>query len=203
MQEVMLSLVDDYGYAAITFLIWVENVFPPIPSEAVLLFAGFLTTHSALSPWGMVGFATLGSVLGALVLYAAGRWIGKERLCRLAAGKAGRLLHLSGEDIEKANRWFARYETKAVLFGRCIPIVRSLISIPAGISGMRIVPFLIYTVLGSTAWNTLLVWMGRFAGAAWQQSLQYLGWYTRAAAAVLAAACALGVYFFLKKRKQP
>ena len=201
MQETMLALMGDYGYEGIAFLIWLENVFPPIPSEVVLLFGGFLTTRTALTPWGVILFATIGSTLGAAVLYGLGRIIGKEKIKRLFAGRMGKILHLSPDDADKADIWFAKYESKAVFFCRCLPIVRSLISIPAGIAGMRALPFFALTIAGSAVWNTVLVWLGRFAGAAWEQTLQYLGWYSKAALAVMVIAAVAAVWLRLKKRK--
>ena len=120
MQESMLALIDGYGYAGIAFLIWLENVFPPIPSEVVLLFGGFLTTRTSLAPWGVIFFATVGSTLGAAVLYAIGRIIGKQKIKALLAGRTGKILHLSSEDVDKAETWFIKYESKAVFFCRCL-----------------------------------------------------------------------------------
>ena len=201
MQESMLALIDGYGYAGIAFLIWLENVFPPIPSEVVLLFGGFLTTRTSLAPWGVIFFATVGSTLGAAVLYAIGRIIGKQKIKALLAGRTGKILHLSSEDVDKAETWFIKYESKAVFFCRCLPIVRSLISIPAGIAGMRALPFFAFTIAGSAVWNIVLVWLGRFAGAAWEQTLQYLGWYSKAALLGMAIAAVVVVWIFMKKRK--
>ena len=161
MQEWMLSFVDSFGYFGIFFLIFIENVFPPIPSEAVLLFAGALTLTTSLNVPGTILAATLGSLAGAVVLYALGRIFQAERLKKLFAGKFGKVTRLKPEHVEKAERWFLRYEAKAVLICRCIPIVRSIISVPAGFAKMPLPKFLILTALGSAVWNTVLVLAAR------------------------------------------
>ena len=181
MQEWMLSFVDQFGYFGIFFLIFIENVFPPIPSEAVLLFGGALTVSTEMNIPGTIVAATLGSLIGAIVLYALGYIFQAERLKRLFAGKFGKVTHLKPEHVEKAEQWFLRYEGKAVLICRCVPIVRSLISIPAGMAGMRLVPFFLYTAAGSTVWNILLVGLGAAAGQSWP----------RVAAAIASASAAL------------
>ena len=137
--------MNDFGYLGIMFLIAIENIFPPIPSEVILTFGGFMTTYSELTILGIIIFSTIGAVIGALVLYLVGRILKKERLMALASGKVGKALRFKKEDIEKADKWFTEKGTKAVFFCRCIPIVRSLISIPAGMNGMKIPTFLLYT----------------------------------------------------------
>ena len=129
MQDWMLSFVNDYGYLGILFLIFIENVFPPIPSEAVLLFGGALTIKTSMNIPATILVATAGSVAGAIVLYALGRVFQAERLKKLLEGKFGRITHLRPDHVEKAQQWFIRYEGKAVLICRCIPIVCVTISI--------------------------------------------------------------------------
>ena len=166
MQELIISLIEQYGYAGIFFLIALENLIPPIPSEVILTFGGFLTLGTGLGVPGVIAAATLGSLAGAAVLYGAGLLLSKERLKKIAAGRAGRLLGLQAEDVEKADAWFRRTGTKAVFFCRCVPVVRSLISIPAGMSRMRLPQFFLYTAAGSLIWNLLLVSLGAFMGEA-------------------------------------
>lgn len=124
MQAAIIELVEQYGYAAVALLILIENVFPPIPSEIVLAFGGFLTVQTQMSPWLVIVFATVGSVAGAAVLYLVGWLIPKQRLEQLFAGKTGRVLRLKAEDVGRAEHWFRRYEQRAVLFCRCVPVVR-------------------------------------------------------------------------------
>ncbi len=167
MENLVIQLVDQFGYWGVVLLIAVENLFPPIPSEVILTFGGFLTTCTSLRPAGVVLAATAGSVAGALALYGVGRLLAPERLEALLRGRAGRLLRLEADDVAKASAWFAAHGAPSVFYCRCVPIVRSLISIPAGMAGMRLLPFLALTTAGSTLWNILLVGAGALAGQSW------------------------------------
>ena len=202
MQEWMLSFVDSFGYFGIFFLIFIENVFPPIPSEAVLLFAGALTLTTSLNVPGTILVATLGSLAGAVVLYALGRIFQAERLKRLFAGKFGKVTRLKPEHVEKAERWFLRYEAKAVLICRCIPIVRSIISVPAGFAKMPLPKFLILTALGSAVWNTVLVSVGAALGSAWESAMPYLDKYTYIMIAIMAVLAVAFVIFYIVRRRR-
>lgn len=201
MQEIMIDMINSFGYVGIALLILIENIFPPVPSEVVLLFGGFATTKTDMNIFGVIIAATCGSVLGATILYYSGYGFGKERLKRLFSGKLGRILHFEPSDIDKAERQFVRFGGKAVIICRCIPIVRSIISIPAGIAKMRFVPFVVLTMLGSTVWNTVLVLMGALAGNAWENGLQYVDVYTKIAAAVFVVIAA-AVFFIYRRRKK-
>ena len=202
MQEWMLSFVDSFGYFGIFFLIFIENVFPPIPSEAVLLFAGALTLTTSLNVPGTILVSTLGSLAGAVVLYALGRIFQAERLKRLFAGKFGKVTRLKPEHVEKAERWFLRYEAKAVLICRCIPIVRSIISVPAGFAKMPLPKFLILTALGSAVWNTVLVSIGAALGSAWESAMPYLDKYTYIMIAIMAVLAVAFVIFYIVRRRR-
>lgn len=202
MESLMLNVVENYGYLGIFMLIFIENVFPPIPSEAVLLFGGALTVSTALNAPGMIIAATIGSVAGAVVLYALGRIFKAERLRKLFEGKFGQVLHLNPEHVDKSVEWFEKYESKAVLICRCVPIVRSLISIPAGFASMNIPKFLILTTLGSAVWNTVLVYIGSMLGEAWEKAMPYFDKYSSIAAVVIfVAVCLAAVYFLVIKKK--
>lgn len=200
MQSTLIQVINDYGYIGIMMLIFFENIFPPIPSEVVLVFGGFFTTQSDLNVPLVILFATLGATLGAVALYALGRILNRERIKKLFSGKFGKAMHLQPNDVTRAEAWFKRYEYKAVLICRCVPIVRSLISIPAGMSKMKFIPFLSLTILGTLIWNTVLVFVGVLAGGAWEQSLKYIGWYSTVAIALLFLAGAFVGYIYLKKR---
>lgn len=169
MQEIIIQIMNQFGYIGICLLILVENVFPPIPSEVILTFGGFMTTQSQMSILGVVLVSTIGSVLGAIVLYLVGRLINKDVIERWLDGKVGKILRFKREDVEKANSWFEKRGKLTVLFCRCIPIVRSLISIPAGMSKMAFLPFILLTTLGSAVWNTVLVVLGHVAGNSWEK----------------------------------
>lgn len=200
MQSTLIQFINDYGYLGIMLLIFVENIFPPIPSEVVLVFGGFLTTQADMSVPLVILFATLGATLGAVALYALGRILNRERIKKLFSGKFGKAMHLQPNDVTRAEAWFKRYEYKAVLICRCIPVVRSLISIPAGMSKMKFLPFISLTILGTLIWNTVLVCVGVLAGGAWETSLKYIGWYSSAAIVLLLLAAAVFCYVYLKKR---
>lgn len=203
MQEWMLSFVNNFGYFGIFLLIFIENVFPPIPSEAVLLFGGALTATTAMNvPWTIIA-ATAGSLLGAIVLYALGRIFQAERLKKLFAGKFGKITHLRPDHVEKAEQWFLRYQGKAVLICRCIPIVRSLISVPAGFAKMKLPQFLLLTALGSAVWNTVLVCVGAGLGSAWEKAMPYFDQYTHIVIILfIILILAGGVFYVLHKRKK-
>lgn len=200
MNSSVITFINDYGYIGIMLLILIENIFPPIPSEVVLVFGGFLTTQSGMSIPLVILFATLGATLGAGLLYLLGSVLSRERIKRLFSGKFGKVMHLKPDDVTKAEAWFKQYETKAVLICRCIPIVRSLISIPAGMSKMKLVPFFALTILGTAVWNTVLVFVGVFAGGAWEASLKYIGWFSTVAIGAVGLVALYVGYIYLKRR---
>lgn len=202
MRELIITLMEQYGYPGIFLLIAVENIFPPIPSEIILPFGGFLTTYTKLTVPGVIFFATLGSLAGALVLYGVGRILNEERLRKLVSGPVGRILCLKAEDVEKADRWFLTKGKKTVFFCRCIPIVRSLISIPAGMSQMPMGIFLIYTIVGTIIWNTLLVSLGALLGVSWEKLAWLVGEYSNIMLIVLTISAVSGIIWFYRTRER-
>lgn len=185
MQDIIIDIMNQFGYWGILLLIAVENIFPPIPSEIILTFGGFMTTYSKMSAIGVVIFSTVGSVVGAFLLYGLGRILSPERLEWLIGSKVGKFLGFKQGDINKAVEWFSKKGKSTVFFCRCIPIVRSLISIPAGVTKMPIGVFFIFTVAGSLVWNTVLVSLGAFAGASWEKIAGYVDTYAFATLIVL------------------
>lgn len=174
--NVIMEIMNQWGYFGVFFLIALENVFPPIPSEVILAFGGALTAAALggkLSIVGMIIAATLGSVFGAIILYYIGKILKVERLKKIAGGKVGKVLRLKPADIDKADKWFDDKGNIAVLLCRFVPIVRSLISIPAGMSEMPMIKFLAYTVIGSVIWNTVLVAIGHNLGNNWESILGF------------------------------
>lgn len=202
MQEIIVAFVDKFGYFGILLLIAVENIFPPIPSEVILTFGGFLTTYTSLSVGGVILFSTLGSLAGAIVLYGVGRIFNKERLMKLVSGKIGAVLRLKAEDIEKAEKWFEKRGSGTVFFCRFIPIVRSLISIPAGMSEMEMAPFLLYTTVGSVIWNTVLVVIGSIVGDNWERVVATVDMYSDLTLIVLVVAVISALWGFYHKKKE-
>lgn len=178
MEGIVIQILNRFGYLGIVLLIAVENIFPPIPSEVILTFGGFATTISNLTVCGTIIFATVGSVVGAIILYWLGSVLNEQRINKITKSKLGKILGLKKEDIGKAYDWFNTRGKYAVFFGRFIPIVRSLVSIPAGMAKMPLLPFLILTTIGSLIWNTVLILLGRLAGASWGKVVGYVGNYS-------------------------
>ncbi len=169
MQDFIITFMNRFGYIGIFLLITLENIFPPIPSEVILTLGGFMTTYTNMNVPGVILFSTLGSLLGAIVLYYAGKILNKDRLIALSLGPVGKILHLDTADICRSIARFQEKGNFSVFYCRFIPILRSLISIPAGISEMSQGRFLIYTTLGSLIWNTVLVTLGSMVGENWAQ----------------------------------
>ena len=200
MQEIILSIMGKYGYVGVFLLIMIENVFPPIPSEVILLFGGFMTTYTKLNLIGMLIASTLGSIFGAIILYYIGKIFNKDRLKMLISGRLGKILRLKASDIDNADNWFDNKGNKTVFFCRFIPLVRSLISIPAGMSEMPIIKFLLYTLFGSLIWNTVLIIIGCLVGENWIKIVSILDTYSHIVVIILFVTAVIGVYLFYKKR---
>lgn len=200
MDQIMIDMINSFGYVGVALLIAIENIFPPIPSEVILTFGGFLTTASGMNIWGVIISATIGSVSGALVLYYLGRLLNTERLERFFSSRPGRKLHLKKEDVHRAERWFSRHGNKTVFFCRFIPLVRSLISIPAGSAQMPVGIFILLTTLSTAVWNTVLVFLGKLAGDAWGNVVGYLNVYSMIAVGALALFSVAVGMLFIKKR---
>lgn len=202
MEEIIITLINKYGYFGILFLVALENVFPPIPSEIILTFGGFSTTITNLNVFGVIAFSTLGSLIGALLLYYIGKILNKERLIKIVSGKIGKLLRLKKEHIEKADYWFDNKGQKTVFFCRFIPIVRSLISIPAGMSEMKLSKFIFYSFLGTVIWNSVLVILGSIVGEKWESIVSVMNAYS-STVVVIIGICIVGgiIYYLIKKRK--
>ena len=178
MRELVLELMGEYGNLAVFLLILVENLFPPIPSEVILTFGGVMTVCTDMTPVGVILFSTAGSLAGAVILYSVGRFLPDEVFRKLLCGQIGHLLHFRLEDVDLAKGWFRERGRSAVFLCRLIPIVRSLISIPAGIARMPFVPFLVFTAAGSLLWNTVLVYAWRIAGDSWEKVSAAFGVYS-------------------------
>lgn len=179
MEELITQIMNQFGYVGVFLLILVENIFPPIPSEVILTFGGFATTlqDSKLSVLGVIITSTIGSVVGALVLYKVGTLINVKKIDKWLELKWVKRLGFKKKEVDKTVKFFEKYETLAVLGGRCVPIIRSLISIPAGMTFMNVTQFLIYTTIGSLIWNTLLVVLGAKFGENWHQIVDFIDQY--------------------------
>ena len=184
-------------------LILIENIFPPIPSEVILLFGGFMTTYTSLNVLGMTMSSTLGSVLGALILYKIGNFFNKETLKRLIHTRLGKLLRINNSDIDSSYNYFQTKGEKTIFFCRFIPLIRSLISLPAGINKMDITKFTIYTTLGSLIWNIVLITLGHIVGSNWKSILKIFDLYsTYAVVIIFIISIVLIIKFYKKKLKE-
>lgn len=162
--QAVVSLVGALGAPGVGIAVAAENLFPPIPSEVILPSAGFAAASGSMGLVSAIVWATIGSVVGALALYALGAWFGRARFYSLAS----KIPFVKETDIERAEAWFVRRGPLAVLLGRVVPVVRSLISIPAGIERMKLLPFTLYTAIGSALWNSVLIGAGYALGANWE-----------------------------------
>lgn len=172
------GIVQTTGVLGVAFLMFLENVFPPIPSELIMPLAGYTASQGHANILLVIVAGTIGSLAGGFFWYLLGRWVGEEGLKRIA-DRYGRWLTLSRSDIDKADDWFDTHGHKAVLLGRLVPTVRTLISIPAGLSEMPVRRFLIYSAIGTAAWTTILALLGYGLGSqyervnAWMDPVSY------------------------------
>ena len=192
-------VIEKLGYTGVFLMIVLENVFPPIPSEAILPLAGFLAGEGEMWLPGVILAATLGAVVGALILYAFGAVVGDTRL-RWLVNRYGKWFSVRESDLDTANGWFDRHGGKAVMICRVVPIVRSLISIPAGLRRMPLSQFVLYTALGSLVWNCVLVLTGWWLGDNWDEVGKYVDYLE--IPVILAVIGAVG-WFIWKRKIEP
>lgn len=171
MTDWLVGLMESLGAPGAGIAIALENLFPPLPSEVILPLSGFTASKGEMDLLDVLVCTTLGSVIGALALYAVGALLGRERTLAIA----GKLPLVKTSDIEKTEAWFQRHGRKTVFFGRMIPIFRSLISIPAGVERMPILTFTLLTIAGSAIWNTIFVMAGYWLGEQWELVESYVG----------------------------
>ena len=195
--EWITRLMEALGSPGAGLLVALENVFPPVPSEVILPLAGFTAGQGKISLIAAIVWTTIGSTVGALVLYGLGAWLGLDRLRRVA----DKIPFVTVSDVDKSDAWFDKHGSKAVFVGRMVPVVRSLISIPAGVSGMPIVKFTLYTAAGSLVWNSALILAGYALGDNYELVDRYLGWLSTAVLAVLAISVAWFVVARVKERR--
>jgi membrane protein DedA with SNARE-associated domain len=177
MRDLIVEMVRSTGAWGVGVLMLLENVFPPIPSELIMPLGGYLAGKGDLPFWPVALAGTVGSLLGATLWYVVGRRLGKDRLKRWA-GRHGAWVAMTPDEIERANGWFQRHGGLSVFACRMIPFLRTVISVPAGIAGMALVPFLLYTAAGTFIWTVALAWAGRILGSQFPQVGRVLGWVT-------------------------
>ncbi|MFG1870612.1 DedA family protein [Micromonospora arborensis] len=192
------SVIEVMGPVGVALLVALESIVPPIPSEIVLALAGFLAHEGQFNLVVVVLAATAGSLVGALVLYWLGAALGEERLKRWL----DHIPLVDSEDLEKADRWFERHGRWAVLIGRVVPVVRSLVSVPAGANRMPLGEFILLTTIGSGAWNGLIVGAGYLLGNQWQDVARYSDWFNYAIVAVFVVMVVSWVIRKVRRRRQ-
>jgi membrane protein DedA with SNARE-associated domain len=188
------DFISSAGLAGVFVLMVLESACIPVPSEAIMLFAGFSVSQGNLTLLGVVAAGVLGNVVGSLIAWTAGYYGRVELLER------NRLIHVSPAQLERADRWFERYGSATVFFTRMIPIVRTFISLPAGVARMPIGRFTLLTAAGSLPWVLMLALVGREVGDNWDQwknHLHYLDY------AVLAAIIVGVAYLIIRRRRNP
>lgn len=170
-------MMEQFGYAGILSMMALENLFPPIPSEVILPFSGFMTSYTSLTFTGVLITSTTGSLLGAILLYALGRMLSVERLGEIVE-RHRRIFPFKKKDLDRGNDWFLKYGPWTVLFCRMIPLVRSVISIPAGMTKMNFALFTSLTLAGTLIWNFLLVYIGVLLGNSWTKIFKFMDIYS-------------------------
>lgn len=174
MFEWINNTIRALGYSGVAVLTFLENVFPPIPSELVIPLAGFVAAQGDMRVWGVIAAGSLGSLAGAIVWYEVGRRVGERRL-RAWVDRHGKWLTLSGKDLDRAQDWFRRHGRSSVLVGRLVPGVRTFVSLPAGFARMPFGAFLIYSTAGTIAWTAALAYAGVLLRANYEIVGDYIG----------------------------
>ena len=192
----VLIIMEKFGYLGIIFAMFAENVFPPIPSELIMPAAGFAVARGDLNLILVILAGTLGSVIGALPLYYLGRLLNEDRLM-VFTEKYGKYVFVKPSDIRSSSVWFDKHGSKAVFFGRMVPGIRSFISIPAGMSKMPMLPFLVFTALGSSIWTSLLTIAGYYFGENYEIIETMLAPYSKG---FLLLAVVIIIGWFMKRR---
>lgn len=195
----VVNLMEVLGAPGVGIGILLENIFPPIPSEVILPLAGFTVSQGSLNMLSTFIWATAGSVVGAYLLYGLGAWLGADRLRRIA----DKMWLVDANDVDKALNWFEKYGAPSVFFGRLIPGVRSLISIPAGIDRMNLLKFGLWTLAGSGVWNALLIYLGYVLGDQYTKVADVIDQYSTVIYIIIAVAIvALVVYLIVRNNKR-
>ncbi|MCM3215214.1 DedA family protein [Niallia taxi] len=199
MENWITNTMEEFGYIGILLLITIENIFPPIPSEIILTFGGFMTTYTDMTVFGVVAVSTVGSVLGAVILYWIGTLLNMEKIESIV-DRWGHIIRLTKEDVHKANGWFDKYGYWTVFFCRFIPLIRSLISLPAGMAKMNFGIFLVLTTLGTLIWNYVLIRIGAAVGSSWESIVEYMDIYSNIIYVVIALAIIVFLFLYIRKR---
>jgi membrane protein DedA with SNARE-associated domain len=196
MTDAVVGLMRAFGYLGLFLVLIIENLFPPIPSEAVLPLAGFLVGRGEMNFVLAVLVSTAGATVGALILYALGRYGGRPLILRY-----GKILRVDAPSLDRAESWFLRYGDWVVLVARIIPLARSIVSIPAGTMRMSLPRFTLLTVIGTGAWNILLIGLGQLLGENWERVSEVAAAYSDVAVGLGGlAVVAYGVFYLFRRR---
>ncbi len=196
----ILDTISNLGYLGVGLLMALESACIPIPSEIIMPFAGFLAGQGSMSLWLLALVGAVGCVVGSLGAYAVSAWGGRWVLVRY-----GKYLLISEEDLDQADRWFERHGGLSVFVARLMPVVRTFIGVPAGVARMPLVPFVLYSLVGSFLWCLGLAWLGYLLGEHWRSVEEYGHWLNLAIVAVIVVAAAWWIRRHLKRsrRAQP
>ncbi|MEK7575889.1 MAG: DedA family protein [Patescibacteria group bacterium] len=194
--QLAIKTIEFLGYPGITLLMILESMVVPLPSELVMPFAGFLAEKGKMNLWLIIFFSSLGSLLGSLISYYLGYYGGKRFVL-----KFGKYLLLNVTDLEKTERWFQKRGDKTIFFSRFIPVVRHLISIPAGIGKMNLKKFCLYTIAGATLWNSFLAYCGYALGENWNKIRYYSEYFSATITIILLFAGISFVYRHFKNKR--
>ncbi|WP_271401155.1 DedA family protein [Salinicoccus roseus] len=200
MESWLIEIINEFGYIGILLLIAFENVFPPIPSEIILTFGGFITTTSDLSITGVAISSTIGSLMGAIILYMIGSQLAISKWEKII-DRWGHIIRLKTKDLYTAQGWFDKYGYWAVFICRFIPLIRSLISIPAGMSQMNLLVFICLTTLGTLIWNFVLVYLGASVGTSWEVITDYMEVYSYIIYTILLLLIIFTVIILIKRKR--
>ena len=202
MQEWITNTMNSLGYVGIGLLMFLENLFPPIPSELIMPLAGYTATfpNTQIQVIPAIAAGVIGTILGAIPWYYAGLLLGQERLQALAA-RYGKWIGISEKDLEKSVNWFQKHGSTAVLLGRMVPGIRTLISVPAGITKMPLIPFFLYSTIGTIGWVTLLTYAGYFLGKNYKLVEDYIDVITKVVVFGVLIAIISFISYRLWKRK--
>ena len=201
MEQIITDFISKWGYTAIFILILLENVLPVVPSEIILTFAGLLSVKSHLSIWTLLIIATIASFIGLLILYYICRLISEEKLYRFV-DRHGKWMKLKSKDLKRANDWFKKYGAWAVFLCRFVPVLRVLITIPAGINRMNVIQFTTLSLIGTTIWNFALILLGRLLSDSFDALMNGIHTYSRIMYVIIIIAFIYFVRRYLMKRRR-
>lgn len=201
MEQIITDFISKWGYTAIFILILLENVLPVVPSEIILTFAGLLSVKSHLSFWTLLIIATIASFIGLLILYYICRLISEEKLYRFV-DRHGKWMKLKSKDLKRANDWFKKYGAWAVFLCRFVPVLRVLITIPAGINRMNVIQFTTLSLIGTTIWNFALILLGRLLSDSFDALMNGIHTYSRIMYVIIIIAVIYFVIRYLMKRRR-